>query len=211
VALETSPLPLLLTAPYYTDPYRIAAVATVLVVPIAVLGWDSVARWLGERGPGWVGLVVAVALAGALLATTLTSDGMRALHDEVRKRFVADPTAWLLTPDDAVLVVNPSQGGSLAYAIADRRVTHYYMNTPVAPAAEYLALHLRDAATDPAVCAAVAETGAHHALALEPFEIEGVYESETSHPGLHGLDAAPGFEVVDSEGAATLYRVTACD
>ena len=23
--------------------------------------------------------------------------------------------------------------------------------------------------------------------------------------------AAPGFEVVDSEGAATLYRVTACD
>ena len=225
VALETSPLPLLLTAPYYTDPYRIAAVATVLVVPIAVLGWDSVARWFGERGPGWVGLVVAVALAGALLATTLASDGMRALHDEVRKRFVADPTAWLLTPDeralierlpdttpdDAVLVVNPSQGGSLAYAIADRRVTHYYMNTPVTPAAEYLALHLRDAATDPAVCAAVAETGAHYALALEPFEIEGVYESETSHPGLHGLDAAPGFEVVDSQGAATLYRVTACD
>lgn len=225
VALETHPVPMLLTAPYYSDSYRIAAVATVLVVPLAVLGWDTLARVVTERVRPNVGMLAAGALAVLLLVATSMSTGMRVLHDEVHMRFVADETAWVLTPperalierlpqttpDDALLVVNPSQGGSLAYAIADRRVTHYYMNTPVPPAAELLAQRLHDAATDPAVCAAVKETGAGYALVLEPYEIAGVFEQPTSHPGLVGLDTASGFEVVDSEGESTLYRITACD
>ncbi|HHU38230.1 MAG TPA: hypothetical protein GXZ45_02960 [Propionibacterium sp.] len=224
VSLPTSPGALLLTAPYYTDPYRIAATATLLVVPLAVLGWDTAARLLGDHLPPVAGLVGAGLLASALLAATAQSEGLRIVHDEVRVRFDATEDAWLLTPDeraiierlprttepDAVIVVNPYQGGSLAYALADRGVTHHYMNTAGTEAAQYLERHLRDAATDPAVCAAVAETGARYALVLEPFEIKPPVDIDPQHPGLRGLDTAPGFERVDSEGATALYRITAC-
>lgn len=227
-ALQTSPGVLLLTAPYYTDPYRIAAMGTLVAVPLAVLGWDTLARVVGEHTPlrphaiAAVGL--AAGLAAALVTATAVSPGFSALHDEVRKSFVADAEALVLTPDeraiierlplttepDAILVVNPYQGGSLAFALADRRVTDYYMNTKPSPAGAYLAAHLREAASDPEVCAAVHETGARYALVLEPSEIPGPLGREFAHAGLTGLDLAPGFEVVDTQGATALYRITAC-
>ena len=196
-----------------------------VVVPLAVLGWDTVADIVGERLPARVHTLVGVALAVVLVSVTASSQGLAVLHHEVRKRFFADADSLVLTPDeraiierlpvttepDAVLVVNPYQGGSLAYALADRRVTHYYMNTTPSDAGRYLAEHLRDAATDPAVCAAVQQTGAHHALVLEPFELAGTSEREPTYPGMVGLATAPGFERIDAQGVTALYRITACD
>lgn len=224
-ALRTSPGVLLLTAPYYTDPYRIAAIGALVVVPLAVLGWDTLADVVCEHLSPRGRAVLAAALAAVLVAVTVSSQGIAVLHHEVRKRFFADAESLVLTPDeraiierlpqttgpDAVLVVNPYQGGSLAYALVDRRVTHYYMNTQPSEAGRYLAEHLRDAATDPAVCAAVRETGAHYALVLEPFELAGTAEREPTHPGMVGLATASGFERIDAQGVTALYRITACD
>lgn len=222
--METSPGMLLVTAPYYTDPYRIAAAGTLVVIPLAVLGWDTAASILGERLPERARLVLAVALAVALAIVAPRSDGLRSLHDEVRTDFTAGADARVLTADEltlierlpqttepgATLVVNPYQGGSLAFALAGRSVTDYYMYTEPSPAARYLAGNLRHASTVPAVCAAVAETGARYVLVLEPDEIPAPPGTESFHQGLRGLDEAPGFERVDAEGAAALYRITAC-
>lgn len=223
-ALQTSPAVLLFTAPYSSDPYRIAAMGTLVVIPLAVLGWDTLADILGHKLPPGARVALALALAAALATVSANSEGMRHLHAAVRAGFVADADALILTPDerslierlpqttepDAVLVVNPFQGGSLAYALADRRVTHYYMNTVPSAAEQYLERNLRHASTDPAVCDAVASTGSRYALVLEPYEMSGPTRRTPSHAGLVGLDHAAGFERVDAEGQAALYRITAC-
>lgn len=222
--LETGPAMLVLTAPYYTDPYRIAAAGALVVVPLAVLGWDHLASLLGEGRGAPTRLVLAGVLAVALLVGTLGAEGPRLLREQVRKDFSTPPDARVLTPDElalierlprtteagAMLVVNPFQGGPLAYAFAGRPVTDPYMYTEPSPAARYLAEHLREAADDPQVCAAVRETGARYALVLEPYEIPAPPGTASNHDGLRGLDTTPGFEVVDREGAAALYRISAC-
>lgn len=223
-ALETSPGVLLFTAPYYSDPYRIAAVLALLTVPFAVLGWDRVATLLTDRLPTRAATVLGVVLAVGLATTATASGGLRMLYGELRADYSVPADARILNPDelalierlptttqpDDVLVVNAWQGGALAYAFADRRVTDWYMNTPPSEAAQYLHDHLNEVATDPAVCAALAETGARYALVLDPFEIPGPADREPTHLGLRGLDTAPGFERVDAEGTSALYLITAC-
>lgn len=223
-ALETEPVMLLLTAPYYTDPYRIAAAAALLVVPLAVLGWDRVAALIGDHLPQRANGVLAAVLAATLLAVTLLAPGLRLLRDEVRVDYLTSTDSRVLTPDEltiierlptttppgSVLVVNSFQGASLAFALADRAVTDYYMYAVPTPAARYLASNLRHAANDPAVCAALSETRAEYALVLEPFEIPAPPGTASAHEGLRGLDNAPGFQRVDAEGATALYRITAC-
>lgn len=224
-ALETSRALLLVTAPYYSDPYRIAAASVLITIPLAVLGYDTLARIISDAVPskGWP--MAAALLAVVVAVVTTTSDGTRVVQGKAHEAFRADADSLVLTPDeralierlatttepDAKLVVNPYQGGSLAYAIADRAVTHYYMNTQASPDAEYVTQHLRNVIADPHVCEAVSATGARYALVLEGSEMNGPTKTGLTHPGLRGLATAEGFTRVDAEGESVLYRISACD
>jgi hypothetical protein len=71
-----------------------------------------------------------------------------------------------------------------------------------------LASSLRDAGTDPAVCDALVAFGSPaYVVDFGPGENSpGRYVM----PGFTGLDGQPGFELVDHEGDASLWRITAC-
>jgi hypothetical protein len=68
---------------------------------------------------------------------------------------------------------------------------------------------LRDAGTEPEVCEALAAYGSP-AFVLDfglGEETPGRYELE----GMTDFAGQPGFELIDSEGEASLWRITACE
>ena len=66
---------------------------------------------------------------------------------------------------------------------------------------------LGEAATDPAVCDAVDRLGVRFVLDFGDREVHGATHT---YDGIDDLDN-PVFELIDQEGDARLYRLTACD
>jgi hypothetical protein len=113
-------------------------------------------------------------------------------------------------PDDAVIVGNPWNGSSLAYAIANRHTLQLHILGATSHDEELIYARLNQAASDPQVCAAVRRLGAEFVLDFGHFEVNDGEGRSINFDGLDDL-AAPGVaEPMDSEGSATLYRITAC-
>ncbi|HHU39405.1 MAG TPA: hypothetical protein GXZ45_09035 [Propionibacterium sp.] len=218
----------LLTGVWYNDPFRLSAALPVLALPLAALGVSRLTRWPAD-GPGRahsvrplvVGVVLPVVAAALVLATTqpagyLTSAVERAagLYRITPTSPLVDSDEWALLnrltehvgPDD-VVATNPWNGSSLAYAVAGVNTTTKHVFYDTTPELDLVNAELDEAAGDAAVCAAVRELGVTHALDFGTREVHG-----GTHPytGLLDLAESPGFERVDAEGAAVLYRVTAC-
>lgn len=110
-------------------------------------------------------------------------------------------------PEGAVVVANPSTGASFGYAISGRDVIPRTWAPPGRAEYSVLWLSLRDAASDPAVCSALDSFGAEYVLDFGPGE---QYPGRWVMPGFTDLEGQPGFTLVDREGAASLWQVTAC-
>ena len=110
-------------------------------------------------------------------------------------------------PADAAIAVNPWTGGALAYALAHRETTAKHILTATTADVETLNLKLRDADSDPAVCAALAATGVRYVL---DFGSNEVHFGEHPFPGLQHLNNSLAVRLVLSDGPARLYEVTAC-
>ncbi|MGI5950338.1 MAG: DUF6541 family protein [Brooklawnia sp.] len=223
----------LFAAPFYNDPYRVGAIVALPSLLIAVLGWDVGVRWLLVRTrrltAGRVGsaahlrTVLALVLAAALTVAMLASLGWRESVARVQYRFALNEASDIITsnelaliervpqhvPVDAVIAANPWHGGSMVYAFTGRQVTQYYMTRVPSADVELINSNLNRAAFDPAVCDAVRSVGAGFVLVLEPHVLWSVRQ-EPPNLGLTGLEASPGFELLDSQGDAALYRITAC-
>lgn len=238
--LGDQPIAALFAAPFYNDPYRVGAVLALPTLLLVVLGWDVSARWVGlqlrrgsGRGPLFAGsrstrslmqTLLALALASGLAVGTLLSPGWTDSTVRVQQNYRLDQNSDILTPDeltlierlpqhvppDAVVATNPWHGGALVYAFADRQVTQFYMTRVPNADVQLINDRLNLAATDANVCAALQRTGTSYALVLEPHVLWSVRQ-EPPNLGLTGLDRAAGFELVDSQGGAALYRITACD
>ncbi|PZU28397.1 MAG: hypothetical protein DI577_10080 [Microbacterium sp.] len=111
-------------------------------------------------------------------------------------------------PADAVVVGNPSTGMAFGYALSGRNVIPRTWAPPTGEAYDVLWTSLRDVAENPAVCPALDAFGARYVLDFGPGE---EYPGRWLMPGFDDLGDRPGFALVDREGAATLWRVTACD
>lgn len=112
-------------------------------------------------------------------------------------------------PDDAVIAVNPWNGGSLAYAFADRKVLEYHQTQRKNADLRAIAQGLADAATKPGVCDAVRRLHVEYALDLgEQYLLN--HPSSRAYPGLMDLEKSSSVQLVDQEGGARLYKVTAC-
>jgi hypothetical protein len=218
-----------LTGVYYNDPPRLAALLPTIGIPLAVAGglwiWDRCApvlrRWWQGLRPNDILVkataVAAIAAAAVIVQTGSVRDAARAAATSYR----LTPTAPLIssdemalldrldaeTPEDAVLVGNPWNGSSLAYAIADRRVAQAHILSEVPPGLPLVYQHLDDAASDPAVCEAVHRLHITYVLDFGPQEVHG---GDHGVSGLGNLVQSGVAQLVDQQGAAKLLRITAC-
>ncbi|MFP5020320.1 DUF6541 family protein [Pseudonocardia phyllosphaerae] len=217
------------TGVWYNDSPRLAAMVPVVAVPLAVLGTLALAGLVRRAAASLPRVQVtmrpAVASAAALAALVAASGGLyQRAHAESLAGIYQHPSEVLLLPGqqefltragamlppDAVVAENPWTGNALLWTLADRQVLFPHLTGQWTPEQRIIAERLRDAATDPAVCAAVRATGTGYALTGPPTLWSWDPQSRT-FPGLDDLRGVPGFEPMAGEGPSTLYRITACD
>jgi hypothetical protein len=164
-------------------------------------------------------LVICGVLALAVAASQIPS--MRTAIGSARKNYLETDHSLLVSTDeqkvidrldeivpaDAAIAVNPWTGGALAYALAHRETTAKHILTANTAAVETLNRDLRNADSDPAVCAALQATGVRYVLDFGPNE---VHFGEHPFPGLENLNNSLAVRLVLAEGGARLYEVTAC-
>lgn len=220
------------TGAWYNDSHRLAAMVPVTGAVLAAIGVLGVAALLrravltvGTVGLRWRGSIT----AGTVVATTLLAVAISGgMHGQVHAVLLSSPyrlTSEVLLepgqrefldrvgpeiPSDAVVAVNPYAGNALLYPLTGREVLFPHLSGRWTPEMVTVAARLRYAATEPAVCDAVAATRVTYAIS-GPVTFWRWNGTSTHYPGLDGLDGFPGFEPVDTDGRNTLYRVTACD
>lgn len=112
-------------------------------------------------------------------------------------------------PPDALVIGDPANGAALVWAVADRRVVLPQLSVSnLTEDQRLLRASFADLTTDPAVCDAVRRTGITH-LYLDTATAEDGAKVDAGAPGLLRVPTE-GVEVVDSEGTATVYRLTVC-
>lgn len=225
-----------LTGVWYNDSNRIAALLPLVALPFAAVAVDSLAVWLRRKtnrlaefraagGPdagnrGRLAFrIVCVLLVAAFAVAQVPS--MRTAIGSAQKNYRVTDHSLLLTaaerrvidrldeivPADAAIAVNPWTGGALAYALAHRETTAKHILTANTADVETLNRKLRDADTDPAVCAALAATGVRYVL---DFGANEVHFGNHPFPGLRNLNNSLAVKLVLADGPARLYEVTAC-
>jgi hypothetical protein len=105
------------------------------------------------------------------------------------------------------VIGNPGTGAAFGYALSGAAVYPAKWQIPASADFALLAERLRDAGDDPEVCDAVDRLGIRYALDFGPGD-PGTGRQQLA--GLTGFADADGFEPVDAEGAASLWRITAC-
>lgn len=111
---------------------------------------------------------------------------------------------------DEVIAVNPFNGGSLAYAVAGRKVTQYNL-TASGPGDDLSAIAASLAYAEPKsdVCKQANAGNIHYILDFGSSYI-GVYEASVLYPGFVDVGSSPYVSLVDHEGEAKLYELTGC-
>jgi hypothetical protein len=112
-----------------------------------------------------------------------------------------------LLPRNAVILADPFNGGSLAYALGDRRVVFPHMAGAFAPAA-LDALTLMPDLSNPQTCVDLDTLGAKY-LYVDQY----VYFVGQAGQGAYSqLDQVPdtGVRLIRRGGSAALYEITAC-
>ena len=220
------------TGIWYSDVNRIIAMAPIVLVPLAVIG----TLWLGElmfrlfTRLHFAGLdrgrpaLVVLTVVGILVATGVQlGPSMERASASARAAYRLDASSPLLTRDDrdlldraakeipvgSVVAGDPWTGTALVWALADRRALVPHIYTAVSPDAMVIMKSLRDATPGSAVCRAIRAERVSYVL---DFGSDGVFGkvNPRQYPGVHHLASSSAVTLVDSQGTAALYRVTAC-
>ncbi|WP_047523028.1 DUF6541 family protein [Microbacterium sp. ZOR0019] len=219
-----------LLAPWYADPYRLAALAPIAVVPLAAIGADASTRWITGRIRPRIADVriapigVAAAVVLMLILVLVRPVAMPAFLDgtyDRESRYVLTSDTFLDSDERELLeslptrvdpgsrvIGNPSTGTGFGYMLSGVDVYPRTWSQPTSAAWVVLSERLRDAGGDPEVCDALATLGdARYVLDFGLGEVgPGRYEL----PGMTDFEGQDGFEIVAAEGDASLWRITAC-
>lgn len=211
---------------WYNDSHRLAAMVPITAVPLAVGGILLLAAKISEsptrlrRVPG---TAVAVGLTVLLLVVTTglyPADRQKRVAagyavSDISKLVTTDMERFYSRikdeiPEDAVVAGNPFNGSAMLWALADREVLFPHFRSEHSREQRIIAGHLNEVTTEPVVCEAVRHLGADYLLvgAAKFRTYDGYWNY---YRGLADPGSAPGFELVDSDGANKLYRITACD
>ena len=236
----SSPIRNFLAGVWYNDSYRVAALLPVGAVLMAALGvsWaDSHLR--SFRGPpagallrqltgrpshdgrrrllrfAGIGALTVAAIAigqqGGLKGEAAQASTRYSITDD--SPLVSADELALITrlpqtvPEDSTLVGNPYTGAALSYALGGRKAAQLHILSYVSPELQEIYDDLGMVASDPEVCTAVKDENAYYVLDFGSKEVHG---GDHTPPGLKNLDRNPGVELIDSQGEAKLYRITAC-
>lgn len=224
------------TGVWYNDPPRLASLLPMVLLPFAVVGavrgWD---RWLEPQLRGLasrsrrktplaaskplaaVGAVAVICLltlatqqANVREATNSAAAGYRLANDSP---LVSSDEMTLMNrlpaevPQDAVLVGNPWNGSALAYAFTGRKLVQLHMLSELPSGAVELFTRLNTAKTDPTICPIVQKLHVGYVLDFGHQEVHG---GDNGFRGLDNLVASGVASLVDSQGQAKIYKLTAC-
>ncbi|MBD8022252.1 DUF6541 family protein [Microbacterium gallinarum] len=217
---------------WYADPYRIAAAGATVVIPLAAIGLAVIAAWAArsisarrgfraERfGAAWAMAVVAGLGVVTLVAVPMIQ--MRAVTQgtvDAESRYITED---YLSPDERALlerldvhvaegervIGNPSTGMGFGYMLSGVDVFPRTWAPPRTEPWRVIEDDLRDAAEDPAVCEALEVYGSP-SYVLD-FGLGEDTPGRFELPGMTDFAGRSGFELVDAEGEASLWRITAC-
>ncbi|MGW8484267.1 DUF6541 family protein [Microbacterium sp. NPDC055903] len=220
---------------WYADPYRIAALAPIVVIPLAAIGIDAIVRAItarmkrmGSDAARQGTMVVAALIATALFMVVLVATRGVAMPAVTEGSFDRDSRYVLLAdtylnPDERALlesldeyvqpgervIGNPSTGSGFGYFLSGVDVYPRTWSPPKTEAWDVIADRLRDAATDPSVCAALEVY--HDPEFVVDFGLGETGAGRYQMPGMTGFQGHQGFELVAERGEASLWRITACD
>ncbi|MCK8477074.1 DUF6541 family protein [Microbacterium aurugineum] len=220
-----------LIGPWYADPYRLAALLPLVVVPLAAVGltwivFAIVDRFLRTERRAWApwGALVSIAAVGGVLLVTVPVTQLPLITEgitEEQSRYAIDDKTYLSTderellerlpeilPPGSRVIGNPSTGMGFAFALSGVDAIPRTWSPPSGDDWTTLAEGLRDVGENPEVCDALA------AFDNPEFVIDfGPGETTAGRfkmPGFTGFAGQPGFELVDSVGDASVWRITAC-
>lgn len=210
---------------WYNDPYRLAAVLALPTAALCTIGTAHLVRGAlvvaPRRWARYSGVSAGALAAVLLVVVTQRSDQMNIIVDWASQTYRTTATSQLLTvdelrvledvrrevPEGSVIVTNSWNGSSLAYGLEGYPTTTKHTLEYSSPDDVILNDHLDEAATDPAVCTALADLDATYVLDFGPAQVN---DSRTGMSGFDSLATSPGFELVSAHGDAALYRITAC-
>ncbi|MGX1701260.1 DUF6541 family protein [Microbacterium sp. NPDC055357] len=214
---------------WYADPYRIASLAPVVVIPLAAIGIVSVVTWILDRlrrpqiaGGVSAGIAAVIVLVGLVTAPVVLMPKVIENEWDDESRYEIGSDTWLSSDERALLerlpehvpagsrvIGNPSTGTGFGYVMSGVDVYPRTWSHPRNTTWTTIQNELRDAGTDPAVCDAL------EVLGDPEFVLDfGVGEATPGRfilPGMTDFAGQPGFELVDQQGDASLWRLTACD
>ncbi|ANG85241.1 DUF6541 family protein [Microbacterium aurantiacum] len=220
----------LITNPWYNDSYRLAAILPLAGVPVAVVGalvvLDAVSRIFQRRSwPEPARLLLVTGLTALLLLLAATGPNVTAMIERAHDSYRLSDSSPLLTrdeqaliarldetvPDDAVLIVNPWTGGSLAYALGGKEVVARHVFSARSADQEFIDANLGDIDSDPEVCSVVNRLDAEYVL---DFGSQNVWNNKAAggeRAGLNDLDPSEKLVLIDSEGDdARLFQIVGC-
>lgn len=236
--LPVSRIRSLLTGVWYNDSYRIAALLPVVAVLLTAVGvrWVSgqvtgdrlkpvrrlVSKYFGtslygQRLLRYFGVAVVSLLAifigqqGGIQQEVAQASTQYAISND--SPLVSQDELELMdrlpenVPTDSVLLGNPYTGAALSYALSDRKAAQMHIMSYVSPDLQEIYNELGSVISDPKVCAAVRDENAFYVL---DFGLKEVHGGSHTPIGLTHLDQNPGVRLIDSQGEARLYKITAC-
>lgn len=216
-----------LTGSWYNNLPRLAAILAVTMVPLGAYGvartWFLLTGRLSSgRGLGRGARTIIGAGAAGILLVGLQSDGaMARAVDWASPIYRLTDSPPLLSEDEYALLLRvPDEvppgvgiagsawtGASLASAISDRPVLMPHTLMQFSPELALINDGLDSAQRGDAVCAALDELGVGYVL---DFGRKEVHPGEHDFPGLDDLASSSAVTLVDREGDAKLYEITAC-
>lgn len=219
----------LLLGAWYADPYRLAALAPLAVIPLAAVGIAWAASWLSKMVGGTKKIAAAtvalLAVAGAVDLAVAPVIQMRLVTEgisDAESRYAENEDSFLSTderillerlandvPDEALIIANPSTGAAFGYALSGIDIYPRTWSPPRSDQWNILAKQLNTAGTNSLVCPALEAYGSpEYVLDFGPGETTS---GRWLMPGMTDFANRPGFELVDQQGDASLWRITACN
>ncbi|MFC7618190.1 DUF6541 family protein [Actinokineospora soli] len=235
-ALRKPELRHFITGIWYNDPNRLASLVPVVAVVVCTISatWlflrtrDALVerrpelarhKFTRESTPAAAGIAFVVAVAMALVGQySSVNYAVAAGTPDYQPRGEAP----LLSPDEEALlkrldqhvppgvkmIGDPWNGSGFSYAFSGRRTLTPHLNEgSMPPEAKTLMNDLSRIGEDPALCALVRELNVYYVL---DFDGRVLWDHPKAYPGLETVEFNRGLVLVDRQGWASLYRITAC-
>ena len=171
-----------------------------------------------------VAAAAVLALALSTLVDHVRSPGLSVVTTKITKTYSFAP-GWAVSsdefalmsrldstvPKDAVIGVNPFNGGPLAFAISGRHVTQYHLSPGPDADLRKIAKDITTAQAGTETCKLAEKEHVRYILDFGRFYMLNFVEAR-AYPAFVDVLTTPGakVELVDQQGAAKLYKIDAC-